>query len=243
MRNISAWAIRHPVTPIVLFVVLFFLGVVAFVRLPINLDPDVSFPVVNVNVTQPGAAPTELETQIAQKVEGSIANIGHRAIDGRADLELHVDIDHALDDERGHIAHIADARYRAFHLLRDLRLHLRWRRAGLRDVDVDQGKGHIGNEIDGQADEGDHTQEEQHDEQHDGRHRVTNRPCGNISHERPDSFSTGFTNSPGCRKAPAVATTCSLPLMPSAMVTPFSTIPETRTARRSILFCALTMKT
>jgi multidrug efflux pump subunit AcrB len=77
MRNISAWAIRHPVTPIVLFVVLFFLGVVAFVRLPINLDPDVSFPVVNVNVTQPGAAPTELETQIAQKVEGSIANIGN----------------------------------------------------------------------------------------------------------------------------------------------------------------------
>ena len=77
MRNISAWAIRHPVTPIVLFVVLFFLGVVAFVRLPINLDPDVSFPVVNVNVTQPGAAPTELETQIAQKVEGSISNIGN----------------------------------------------------------------------------------------------------------------------------------------------------------------------
>ena len=33
MKNISAWAIRHPVTPIVLFVVLFFLGLVAFIRL------------------------------------------------------------------------------------------------------------------------------------------------------------------------------------------------------------------
>ena len=42
MRNISAWAIRHPVTPIVLFVVLFFMGVVAFIRLPINLNPDIS---------------------------------------------------------------------------------------------------------------------------------------------------------------------------------------------------------
>ncbi|HMI74293.1 MAG TPA: efflux RND transporter permease subunit, partial [Steroidobacteraceae bacterium] len=76
MRNISAWAIRHPVTPIVLFVVLFFMGVVAFIRLPINLNPDVSFPAVNVDITEPGAAPTEMETQIAQKVEGSISSIG-----------------------------------------------------------------------------------------------------------------------------------------------------------------------
>src|SRR6202790_359955 len=76
MKNISPWAIRHPVTPIVLFVVLFFLGVVAFIRLPINLDPDVTFPVVNVSIAQPGAAPTEMETQIAQKVEGSISSIG-----------------------------------------------------------------------------------------------------------------------------------------------------------------------
>jgi hydrophobe/amphiphile efflux-1 (HAE1) family protein len=77
MKNISAWAIRHPVTPIVLFVVLFFLGTVAFIRLPINLQPDVSFPAVNVNISQPGAAPTEMEVQIAQKVEGSIASVGN----------------------------------------------------------------------------------------------------------------------------------------------------------------------
>ena len=44
MKNISAWAIRHPVTPLVLFVVLTFMGVVAFIRLPVNLNPDISFP-------------------------------------------------------------------------------------------------------------------------------------------------------------------------------------------------------
>ncbi len=77
MKNISAWAIRHPVSPIVLFVVLFFLGIVAFIRLPINLDPDVTFPAVDTSISQPGAAPTELETQIAQKVEGSISSIGN----------------------------------------------------------------------------------------------------------------------------------------------------------------------
>jgi len=68
VKNISAWAIRHPITPMVLFVVLFFLGVVAFVRLPINLNPDIAYPLVNVLIAQPGAAPSEMETQIAQKV-------------------------------------------------------------------------------------------------------------------------------------------------------------------------------
>ena len=53
------------------------MGVVAFVRLPINLNPDISYPLVNVTISQPGAAPTEMETQIAQKVEGSIASIGN----------------------------------------------------------------------------------------------------------------------------------------------------------------------
>ena len=50
MKNISAWAIRHPVPPVVLFVVLLFMGTVAFMRLPVTLNPDVSFPAVEVLV-------------------------------------------------------------------------------------------------------------------------------------------------------------------------------------------------
>ena len=60
MKNISAWAIRHPVSPIVLFVVLLFMGTVAFMRLPVTLNPDIAFPVVLVQVVQPGASPQEL---------------------------------------------------------------------------------------------------------------------------------------------------------------------------------------
>jgi multidrug efflux pump subunit AcrB len=116
VRNISAWAIRHPVTPIVLFVVLFFLGVAAFIRLPINLDPDVSFPVVNVNISQPGAAPTELESQIAQKVEGSISSIGNVRnittfiIEGQVNafiqFEIATPIDRAVTDVRDAVAKV-----------------------------------------------------------------------------------------------------------------------------------------
>ena len=57
MKNISAWAIRHPISPIVLFMVLCFMGIVAFVRLPITLNPDIAYPLVQVQVYQPGGGP------------------------------------------------------------------------------------------------------------------------------------------------------------------------------------------
>jgi multidrug efflux pump subunit AcrB len=116
VRNISAWAIRHPVIPIVLFVVLFFLGIVAFIRLPINDNPDISFPLVNVNISQPGAAPTELETQIAQKVEGSISSIGNvrnittYIVEGQVNIfiqfEIGTPVDRAVTDVRDAVAKV-----------------------------------------------------------------------------------------------------------------------------------------
>jgi multidrug efflux pump subunit AcrB len=74
-RNISAWAIRNPVPPIVIFVALMLAGIVSFIRMDINNNPDVSFPAVMVVVAQPGAAPTELETQVTQRVEAAVRGI------------------------------------------------------------------------------------------------------------------------------------------------------------------------
>jgi hydrophobe/amphiphile efflux-1 (HAE1) family protein len=116
VKNISAWAIRHPITPIVLFVVLFFLGVVAFLRLPIDLNPDIAYPMVSVTISQPGAAPTEMETQIAQKVEGSIASIGNvrnittYIIEGSVNIflefQIGTPIDRAVTDVRDAVAKV-----------------------------------------------------------------------------------------------------------------------------------------
>ena len=74
-RNISAWAIRNPVPPIVLFIALMIAGVVSFMRMDVNNMPDVSFPTVNVSVVQPGAAPSELETQVTQRIEAAVRSI------------------------------------------------------------------------------------------------------------------------------------------------------------------------
>jgi multidrug efflux pump subunit AcrB len=116
VKNLSAWAIRHPITPIVMFVVLFFMGVVAFIRLPINLQPDIAFPLVTVDISQPGAAPSELETQIAQKVEGSISSIGNvhnmntYIIEGTVHIDVEfligTPIDRAVTDVRDAVAKV-----------------------------------------------------------------------------------------------------------------------------------------
>jgi hydrophobe/amphiphile efflux-1 (HAE1) family protein len=116
MKNISAWAIRHPVSPVVLFVVLLFMGVVAFVRLPITLNPDIAFPLVHVIVTQPGAAPQEIETQVLQKIEGSVAGVGNihnitsLALEGTAstwiEFQIGTPIDRAVADVRDAVAKV-----------------------------------------------------------------------------------------------------------------------------------------
>src|SRR6476469_8497158 len=74
-RNISAWAIRNPVAPIVLFVALTLAGIVSFMRMQVNDQPDVEFPAAIVLISQPGAAPSELETQVTQKVEAAVRGI------------------------------------------------------------------------------------------------------------------------------------------------------------------------
>ncbi len=74
-RNISAWSIRNPVVPIVLFVGLVLIGIVSFMQMKIQDMPDIEFPAVSVMIAQPGAAPTEIETQITQRVESAVRTI------------------------------------------------------------------------------------------------------------------------------------------------------------------------
>jgi hydrophobic/amphiphilic exporter-1 (mainly G- bacteria), HAE1 family len=72
---ISAWAIRNPIPVSVLFVVLTLAGIWAYFALPIKQFPDTSFPIVSVSITQNGAAPAELETQVARVAENAVAGI------------------------------------------------------------------------------------------------------------------------------------------------------------------------
>ena len=115
-RNVSAWAIRNPVTPIILFVALTLAGIVSFARLQINSNPDVSFPGARVIVLQPGAAPTEMESQVSQKVEAAlrslngIEDISTYIEEGRSQsfvqFEIGTPVDRAVNDVRDALAKI-----------------------------------------------------------------------------------------------------------------------------------------
>ena len=74
-QTLSTWAIRNPVPPIVLFLVLTIAGLLAYWQLPVNNMPAVVVPVVTVQITLPGAAAAEVEVQITRKVESVLASL------------------------------------------------------------------------------------------------------------------------------------------------------------------------
>ncbi|KGF80935.1 ACR/RND family transmembrane transporter [Massilia sp. JS1662] len=73
--NFSAWSIRNPVPAILLFVVLTALGVFGLSRLPVQSFPDMELPIINVSATLEGTAPSQLETEVARKLEDQIATL------------------------------------------------------------------------------------------------------------------------------------------------------------------------
>lgn len=77
LRNISSWSIRNPIPPIMLFLLLTAAGLLSFFQMKITQMPDISAPLVQVMISQPGGAPTEIETQITQKIEGAVAGLGN----------------------------------------------------------------------------------------------------------------------------------------------------------------------
>jgi len=112
--NISAWAIRHPVATVVIFLVLTLAGLVAYPRLRINNAPDIDLPAVMVTVLEPGAAPAELETQVTRRIEDAVAGLGDikhitsTVTDGASttliEFNIGKNVDRALNDVRDKVA-------------------------------------------------------------------------------------------------------------------------------------------
>ena len=73
--RISAWAIRNPTPVAVLFLALVLAGFVSYFTLPVKNYPNIEFPLVIVSVTQSGAAPQELKTQVTRQVEDAVSGI------------------------------------------------------------------------------------------------------------------------------------------------------------------------
>ena len=108
--NISALSIRHPVPALLLFALLTLLGVIGFRSLGIQYFPDLELPSISVSATLEGAAASQLETEVARKLEDAIATLGgikhiHTTLaDGQVNIGIEFEIDKApevaLDEVR-----------------------------------------------------------------------------------------------------------------------------------------------
>ena len=113
-NNISSWSIRNPIPIVLMFIVLTLAGISSYFNLRTNNFPDVDLPIVAVTVIQPGAAPTELETQVTRLVEDSLAGLGRvrhinstvtdSASTTQVEFQLGVDLEKATNDVRNAVA-------------------------------------------------------------------------------------------------------------------------------------------
>jgi len=114
LRNISAWSTRNPVVPLVLFVALLFAGLLSFNRMDVVNNPDVEFPAVSVRISQPGAAPTEIENQITQRVEAAVRsisgvkNISSTASEGSSSTFVEFEIGADVNDSVNEVKNAVD---------------------------------------------------------------------------------------------------------------------------------------
>ncbi|MEH1796915.1 efflux RND transporter permease subunit [Nostoc sp.] len=114
--NISAWSIKKPVPTIVLFLILTVVGWFSFISLGIDINPNIDIPTVLIKVTQPGAGPAELESQVTKKIEDAVAGLGNidfmvsTVSDGNStttiNFVLGTNSDRATNDVRNAIAQI-----------------------------------------------------------------------------------------------------------------------------------------
>ncbi|MEW5769449.1 MAG: efflux RND transporter permease subunit [Pseudomonadota bacterium] len=116
MVNVSSWSIRNPIPAILLFALLSVLGVIAFKAMKIQQFMDIDLPSVTVTAALPGAAPAQLETEVARKIENSIAtqqgvkHIYTKVQDGVATITVEFRLEkppqEAVDDVRDAVARI-----------------------------------------------------------------------------------------------------------------------------------------
>ncbi|MDR3212356.1 MAG: efflux RND transporter permease subunit [Azoarcus sp.] len=114
--NVSAWSIRNPIPPIMLFVLLCVAGTLAFQRMKIQNFPDIDLPMVSVSASLPGAAPGQLENDVARKIEDSIAtvqglkhlstSIQDGAVAMLVEFRLEKPLQEAVDDVRSAVSRV-----------------------------------------------------------------------------------------------------------------------------------------
>ncbi len=114
--NVSTWCIKNPIAAIMFFVLLCFAGMLSYQAMKVQNFPDLDVPNIIISASLPGAAPAQLETEVARKMESAIAslqglkNIYTTVQDGvvtiTAEFRLEKPSQEALDETRSAIQQV-----------------------------------------------------------------------------------------------------------------------------------------
>ena len=113
MLNVSSWSIRNPIPAVMLFVLLTVAGFIAFGSMKVQNFPDLDWPTISITASLPGAAPGQLESDVARKLENALAplqglkHITTKVQDGvvsiTAEFRMEKPVQEAVDDVRSAI--------------------------------------------------------------------------------------------------------------------------------------------
>jgi hydrophobic/amphiphilic exporter-1 (mainly G- bacteria), HAE1 family len=73
--SISAPFIRRPIATSLLMVGILFVGIIAYINLPVAPLPQVDFPTIQVSAQLPGASPDTMASSVAQPLESQLAQV------------------------------------------------------------------------------------------------------------------------------------------------------------------------
>jgi HAE1 family hydrophobic/amphiphilic exporter-1 len=121
MTTIAERSIRRPVTTVMLFVSLFVIGLIAAVRLPLELFPEVTPPFIYVSLPYAGSTPKEVERSLLRPVEDALATMsGIKSMESSARSDGAGIFITFTDWERDSAIAASDARERIDAILGDL---------------------------------------------------------------------------------------------------------------------------
>lgn len=104
------FSVRHPITTLMFWSACVLLGAIAFMRLPVDLMPEIEYPTITVRTDYRGVAPEEIENLISRPVERALGaapgveKITSSSLEGtstvRVNFEWGTDIDEAANEIR-----------------------------------------------------------------------------------------------------------------------------------------------
>ena len=106
-------AIEKPVTTVLIFVAVIVIGIYSFMKLPVDMFPQMDPPYITVMTTYPGASASEMETNVTKIMENALTSVDHlkhitsQSKDNMSivmlELEWGANMDEAVNDVRSYI--------------------------------------------------------------------------------------------------------------------------------------------